>query len=382
MGRKAPNLPPIYPKKPKVGDRKFARIYVAGKPQDFPLGPHGSEEAKQAYLRLAAEIAANGGLPPAAKTGNLTVDEVLARFWTYAEAEYDPRGRELENFRLSLAPLRRLYGSTPAARFDSECLIVVQQAMVSGSWMSPEEKAEAAKRKRSIGWCRNVVNRRIVRIKTAWKWAEAHKLVPPGSYHHLQTVRGLTKRAKGVRQTTPRGPSTREQIDAVLPHCPRPVAAMLEIQWIAGTRSCEIRILRTADVDRSGDIWLYRPSQHKSDWRETDQGRVIPLGPECQRILAPWLRPDDPERYAFASHRTRNTCYTSMTYAQAVRRACTKAGVKLTAYEGRHAAKRRIARAAGVEAARTVLGHKSVETTELYGGMDTELAKQTMRECG
>jgi integrase len=325
---------------------------------------------------------ANGGVLPPKASGGETVANVLARFWIWAESNYDPRGRELENYKLSLNPMLRLYGDSPAASFDAECLTAVQAAMASGSWRTPEEKAILLSKKRKSDWCRNVVNRRIVRIKTCWKWCEAHKLVPAGSYHHLQTVRGLGKKSRNVRHTAKRLPSTREQVDAVLPFLSRNVAVMLEVQFLAGMRSCEVRIMRTIDIDRSGDVWLYTPATHKNDWREEDQPRVVPLGPECQRLLSPLLRPDDPEHYLFPSHPRKNSCYTACSFPQAVRRAAAKAGVKLCPYQGRHAAKVRIARTAGVEAARTVLGHHSIETTALYGGMDVDLAKETMRKLG
>ena len=44
-------------------------------------------------------------------------------------------------------------------------------------------------------------------------------------------------------------------------------------------------------------------------------------------------------------------------YDNMVWRACRKAGVRLQPYGGRHATKDRVTRAAGLDAARAVLGH-------------------------
>ena len=52
-----------------------------------------------------------------------------------------------------------------------------------------------------FGWCRNVVNRRIVRIQTAWKWIEKEGLVPKGSHANLCTVSPLRKNDRTVRHT-------------------------------------------------------------------------------------------------------------------------------------------------------------------------------------
>lgn len=382
MGRKAVWPPRINHHVPSNQD--YVRVHTEGKDTNVYLGVHGSPEVQTAYARLIAEMAAHGGkLPPPKPKDGLTVGDVVARFLLWADQEYNQDSREPENFRLSVRPLLRLFDHSPAEQFDTEALRIVQQAMASGSWMSAKEKVAAETRKRPVAWCRNVVNRRMVRLKTLWKWAEEHKLVPPGSYHHLQTLRGLPKSARNVRHTKPRQATAREDLQAVLPHCPKPVAAMLELQWIAGMRSCEVRIMRTVDIDRAGEIWLYRPTKDKNDWREDQAPRVVALGPECQRLLIAWLNPQDPEAYLFPPSRRRSkACYTDQTYAQAVRRACGKAGVKILPYGGRHAAKRRIAKAAGVEAARTVLGHKNIETTSLYGGLDIDLASETMKECG
>jgi len=50
-------------------------------------------------------------------------------------------------------------------------------------------------------------------------------------------------------------------------------------------------------------------------------------------------------------------------FAQAVRRAAKKCGAKVTAYQLRHGCKMRIAREHGADAARAVLGQKSIEST-------------------
>jgi integrase len=80
---------------------------------------------------------------------------------------------------------------------------------------------------------------------------------------------------------------------------------MLELQWLTGMRSGEVRVMRTLDLDRTDpDCWLYRPGsdagpygRHKNAWRGQD--RVVPLGPRCVEVLTPWLRPDEPTAYLF-----------------------------------------------------------------------------------
>jgi integrase len=173
--------------------------------------------------------------------------------------------------------------------------------------------------------------------------------------------------------------------------------------------------MRTCDIDQTNPAcWLYRPMKHKNDWREADQARVVSLGPQCVELLRPWLRPDEPEAFLFhprlaeedrnarrraerktpmaPSQRARQhkknrkrppgACYTSTSYAHAVSRACEKAGLKLHPYMLRHGCKMRIAREAGTEAARCVLGHKHVATTAHYGHVDVARAAEVMTKLG
>jgi integrase len=183
---------------------------------------------------------------------------------------------------------------------------------------------------------------------------------------------------------------------------------MLELQWLTGMRSGEVRIMRTLDIDRNNpDCWLYRPGsdegphgQHQNAWRGQD--RVVPLGPRCIEIVKPWLRPDDPAAYLFqpcqdteernakrramretprtpsqlARKRKKNpkrvpgACYTGESYPRAVARACAKAGVQFHLYMLRHGRKMVIEREEGAEAARCVLGQKTIQSTQHYGKID------------
>src|SRR5262249_24758605 len=154
-------------------------------------------------------------------------------FWRYAEGHYGMDSKELRQYRYSLKPLKDLYGTSPAARFTPKCLKAVRQRMAD------------------LGWRRSVINRRLVRIKTVWSWAVSEELVPPSAAHALREVKGFRKGEKGVLESEPVAPAYGEDVAKVLPFCTRPVAAMLQLQWLTGMRSGEVRIMRTVDIDQS-----------------------------------------------------------------------------------------------------------------------------------
>jgi hypothetical protein len=70
---------------------------------------------------------------------------------------------------------------------------------------------------------------------------------------------------------------------------------MVQFQRHTGMRPGELVIMRSMDLDTSGQVWLYRPGsdqgpqgKHKMAWR--GHGKTIALGPKAQEILKPWLR--------------------------------------------------------------------------------------------
>jgi integrase len=138
-----------------------------------------------------------------------------------------------------------------------------------------------------------------------YRWAASEELIPASVFEALRSVVGLSKGRSGVRESQPVEPAFWEHVEAIKPYCPRPVAAMLDLQYLAAMRSGEVRRMRTTDIKQSRpDCWLYRPGsdqgmhgKHKNAWRGQD--RVIVLGPQAIAVLTPWLRPDDPEAYLF-----------------------------------------------------------------------------------
>ena len=79
-------------------------------------------------------------------------------------------------------------------------------------------------------------------------------------------------------------------MNAILPHLPRAVRAMVEIQALTGMRPTEVALMRTADLNTTGTIWEYRPSSHKLE--DLDVERIIMIGPRAQAVLKPWLKTD------------------------------------------------------------------------------------------
>jgi integrase len=186
--------------------------------------------------------------------------------------------------------------------------------------------------------------------------------------------------------------------------------------------------MRGCDMDTTGPVWSYRPARHKNRNRGLD--RVIFLGPKAQAVVRPFLKADA-QAYLFApadavaardtrraaARKTRKTPselrraaarkarprlrarprYDRNSYRQAVHRGCdraTRARLGLgpcrpcdlvprwSPLQLRHTAATALRARYGVEAARVVLGHSRVETSQIYAERNLGKAEEVMREVG
>jgi integrase len=186
---------------------------------------------------------------------------------------------------------------------------------------------------------------------------------------------------------------------------------MVSLQRFTGMRPQDVCNLRPADIDRTADVWLYRPSTHKTEHH--GRGRTICIGPKGQELLLPYLL-RSPESFCFspaesekrrkaelrANRKTKvqpsqvdrskrtpkrkpSDQYTTNAYQYAVRRACDKAGsTRWTPNQLRHAAGTEIRKRFGLEAAQVTLGHAHMNTSEIYAEKNLALAVQVAREVG
>lgn len=248
-------------------------------------GRHNSRQSKAEYaawLRDVVGLTETGiGLVPAA----CTIAELVKRFLDEAVVYYGGNHEYLQ-FRYACGPLLHLFGHMLAEDFGPLALKSVRDLMVSGEWSEPPRP-----------WARKYVNHQINRVRRVFKWGVANELVPASVHHALQTVRGLAKGRTNARETEPVGPAPERAVEAVLKVVTPHVAVMIRLQRLTGMRSDNLCSIRPADIDRSGDVWVYLPMQHKAAW--LGKSLFVFLGPQCQEILRPFLD-RAPDRYVFS----------------------------------------------------------------------------------
>jgi integrase len=283
------------------------------------------------------------------------------------------------------------------------------------------------------GWARKSINRQVSRVLQIFGHGVRRGLVPVDVHLALKTVPALRRGKSQARETKPVRPVPQHDIEKTLPKLSAPVAALVRVQLLTGARSGELVIMRPCDVDRSGKVWVYRPTTHKTAHHEHE--RTIYIGPEAQAVLAPLLINRPPDAYVFSpldaqgkpATSARRARYTPTTYHRAVVRGCDMAfpppdvldrvrvecaGRKKFRWETTAEHRRRIGEAGwealqqwrrdhrwhphqlrhnaattirkefGIELARIVLGHRTADITATYAEADQAAAMNAMGKLG
>lgn len=394
---------------PQVLRKPDGRLYCNFKGKRHYLHhPLGSPELDAERLKIVTEYAANSRISPGRREP-VTVAILVSRFLDWAEGYYVKNGRSTgsyERFCIAVRPLFQLYEATPVTEFRPLCLKAVRQVMLDSGRL-----------------CRGTINQRIGFIKQIFEWGVAEELVP-------ETVAGALKYVTPLEA----GKTTAVDYDDVLsvdfetvkktlPHCPHPIIAdMIQVQLYGGMRPQDICNMRLCDIDRSKDVWEYAPWEHKTEHKvkrrgnKEEQKLLRWLGPTPQEILEPYLtaKASTPEAFLFSPadavklltlekrmgrkskvqpsqqdrskqepKRKPGSKYKTGSYRTAIWRACDKAGIpRWSPNQLRHTWATYVKKEFGPEAARIILGHKSVDTTMIYLDKEHELAREVARKIG
>jgi integrase len=370
-----------------------ARVRIDG--HSFYLGVYGSPESRDRYDDLIAEWFARNG---DASRYSLTVDDLALLFVDHAKSYYrSPDGKltaEVCSIQHALRPLVELFGMLRVREFGPLKLKQVRDRLIEN------------------GHCRTNINRMVGRIKRAFKWGVENEHVPPDVHSALAAVTGLRAGRSQAIESEPIKPAPEAFVEAVEAYVPRQVWAMIQLQLLTGARPGEVTAMRGCDLKTDGKTWEYRPKRHKTQHR--GKTRVVFLGPKAQAVIGEFLKTDI-QAYLFSPRdvmselnarrrasrkspmtpsqlkRTRKSKpkrqpgerYTKDSYRVVIQRACDRAGVPpWHPHQLRHNAATWIRGETDVDTARTVLGHSTVDVTEIYAERDLETARQLAARIG
>jgi len=356
-----PKLKNALPKYRKHKASGRAVVTLGGK--DHYLGKHGTKASKTEYDRLVGEWVSGGRLPVTIDRDAPTVAELILLYIKHAERYYVKAGRQTDEvacIKAALKHLRTLYGRTEAACFGPLALKAVRGRMVE------------------TGNSRGYINKQISRIRRMFSWAVEGELLPAVVAYGLREVKGLREGRSEARERAPIAPVDDEVVNATLPHLPPVLAAMVRVQRLCACRPEDICRIRPCDIDRTDDVWLYRPVRRKMGHK--GRQRIIFIGPHAQAILAPYLFGDDLP--CFRTSRSPKGL-NSRSYRDRIHKACEKAGIEpWSPNQLRHASGTEVRSKYGLEAAQVYLGHSKADVTQVYAERDLKLAVQVAREVG
>jgi len=238
-------------------------------------------------------------------------------------------------------------------------------------------------------------------------------LIPISIHQSLKSVEPLKRGRSDLPETEKIKPVTADTIEKTLPFLPKVIQDMIGLQGLLGCRPGELCSLRPCMIDRSTEksegIWTITLQAHKNEWR--GQSRTILAGPRAQELLRPYLvrgendycfTPQESRRqsrprnvalscgnragksnYVSKSKRTIKDHYETGTYANAIRRACVKAGIPSWAPNRiRHSTGTDVRKEFGLEVASLMLGHASPNTTLIYAESDRQKLIEAVRAVG
>ncbi len=385
------------------------------------LGPYGSPKSRRRYQEtldlwcrrglpadeeneptdeeVAATVTAES-LRQKRKAGlTVSLDELILVYWRHARAYYRKHGkvtREAELIVEVTTLLGQVHGDDDIEAFGPVDLDNFRDGLITDK-----------------DWSRKHLNKQVTRVIGMFKWGAKKEICSAAVHAQLAVLGGLKKGRTTARETTGVTSVEDPRIEQTLPFLPPIVADMVRFQRLTGSRPGEVCSLRPCDLDRSGDVWVYSPDEHKTEHHEKD--RSVFIGPKAQRVLTPYLlRPAEchcfspAESVARARRRQREgratpaSCgnrpgsnrvpsptrvagdrYQVASYRLAVRRACGKAYVAVwSPNQLRHTAATEIRKRYGLEAAQVICGHESADVTQVYAERDNQLAARVALEVG
>jgi integrase len=249
------------------------------------------------------------------------------------------------------------------------------------------------------GKARVYCNRLMRVVQRCFQYAVSQELVDEGTWRRLTSIESLREGQTSAPETEPVKPANLEHVRATCKLLSPVLKAMIRVHVATGMRPSELCRMRPMDIDRTAEVWIYRPPKHKN--RSKGKARAIPLIGDAREAITDYLN-RKPDTYCFspieavawrhaterANRKTKvqpsqvdrsienpqvepGECYDQDSYRRAICRAAKRAGVPhWFPYQLRHLAGTVVRDVLGVEAAQAMLGHSRIDMTEHYAKLN------------
>lgn len=377
-------------------------VTIAGR--DYYLGKHDSPESIARYAVLIGIYQQNGlSLPEGFDVADLDeragimliaspvtaaaqqskqpvlVRHVTASFREHIAEKYRNTPQEKRRHERLCKQLDERYGDVPAVDFGPVKLKAFRE------WLVGQKLA------------RKYVNRLTNCVVAMFRHAVADELIDVAKVQQLETLEPLRYGQTTAPEKDRVEPAVLADVRLTAEHLSPIIKSMVRVQIATGMRPKELCSMRPRDIDRTGEVWIYRPASHKTTWRGKD--KAIPLLGDARDAITEFLQ-RNPEAYCFSpaeamawrhavaaakrvtpknqgnrvgTNRKSNPKrkprdkYDSASYRQAIKRAAEAAGVPhWFPYRLRHLTATEVRAVLGIEQAQSLLGHSTAAQTAHY----------------
>ena len=375
-----------------IDERTEGEIYAAfGKWLDlFNQFPHKVLSFKSPYDAVEELIS---------PTSIITIGELVDKYLAWARKTLQPEGAKrdgdviIRTKRIKL--FLKKYHDWPIDSFGADELKAVQDAM---------KKYEYKRGKKKAKYTRRGINDNLKQIRTIWGWGVGRELVTHAQEKRLEEVKSLRI---GQGLDVPKRPKvTLEEFEKVVKNVNSVIADMLWLIWYTAMRPGEVCKMRPFDILRDDpECWVYIPGRDKTPVGEHKTMRfgrvkVVTLTKKAQEILNRRISDFKSKEYIFKpgdtikamykkrgdNRRTPLNCgnrpgtnrkehpmikpgnlYTANALRTACKRGCLRAKVEpFKPYDLRRSTATGTRSILGKEAAKVLLGHAKVDTTNIY----------------
>ncbi len=368
--------------------------------RDFYLGKHGTPESLARYALLIREYQANELSLPEDFTSD-ALRELLPREFSQPAAKVQLADSPTLLRHLTVAFLthaEKVYAKSKAelSRIRQICReLESHDGGVHVSDYGPKKLKEQRERWVTSGKCRRYCNRLTCLVVSIFEWGVSEEMIEESTWNRLTTVKPLREGQTEAPESVVRKPACLNVVRATVKELSPTLKAMVRIHVCTGMRPSELCSMRPCDIDRTGDVWLYRPATHKNKSKGHD--RVIPILGDAREAIENYLnRPSQAycfsasesvawwqakkrserkskvqpsqESRAVESPRVKpGEKYTQDSYRRAIARACKRAKVdQWYPYQLRHLNLTEVRDALSAEHAQAIGGHSRIDMTNTY----------------
>ena len=315
-----------------------ARVRIDG--EAIYLGKYGTPESFAKYVAILAAYAAgtlDAALPD---TTEPTVRILCSDYRQRRLPRYNNNGDDQRRRVRLLEQLEQMYGEISAIEFGPLKLETMRDEWISS------------------GNCRRYCNDKAAIVIQIFKHGVAREICSAETIRALECLPGLQR--QDAHDNPKRNVPTIEDVERTMEFMPIVPQAMIRMRLATGCSPSEVFRLEASHVDKSGEVWLYRPPVHKPAHK--NKTKTSPFVGAIKDILAPYLI-----GAGLSFVNARGNPWNRNSYRLMTDRAINNPGLThWSPYSLPHLAAQRIRDAAGIENAAALLGHSRLSTTEIY----------------